>query len=497
LVSLVIVDAQTYSRGLIEASLDGLVVLDASLIITDANRAACRMVGQARKKIIGSPFEQYFVDPKRAADGMQLTLQKNGLTNYELVMLHKARRRLVVSLNASVFRSKDGAAQGIFVSARDVSEQALLQQQVSEQQAYNRSLVEATADALFVVQPDGDIIDVNLAAARLTGYTRKQLVNSAFAGYFTDPASAHAGLRQTMIERRVLDHELTLITRVSRHVPVSFNAGVFQDPSGKARGVLVAARDMTRQKLLEQRLQEKNVELEAASRSKDRFLAGMSHELRTPMNAILGFTGTLLMKLPGPLTRAQEQQLKTVQSSARHLPSLINDLLDVHKIESGKIELKLEPVYCSALLQEVAASMRPLAVAKNLRFTLRMPAKEVMIETDRRALSQIVINFAANAIKFTEQGSVEIALRQRKRQRGSTTAIHVTDTGIGIEPTAQAQLFQAFTQLDQGPTRRRDGTGLGLYLSEKLAHLIGAKIRVASAVGAGSTFTLTIASSSR
>lgn len=185
-----------------------------------------------------------------------------------------------------------------------------------------------------------------------------------------------------------------------------------------------------------------------------------------------------------------------MQSSARHLLSLINDLLDVHKIELGKIELKLEPVSCSALLQEVAATIRPLAVAKNLRFTLRMPKQDVMIETDHRALSQIVINFAANAIKFTEQGSVEIALRQRKGRRGNATAIRVTDTGIGIEPAAQARLFQALTQLESGSTRRRDGTGLGLYLSQKLAHLIGGRISVASAVGMGSTFTLTIASSS-
>ncbi len=117
---------------------------------------------------------------------------------------------------------------------------------------------------------------------------------------------------------------------------------------------------------------------------------------------------------------------------------------------SGKIELKLEPVSCRALLEEVAATVRPLAEAKNLRFILKMPRREVMVETDRRAVSQIVINFAANAIKFTEHGSVEIALRQHQRRRGIATAIHVTDTGIGIEPAAQTQLFQAFTQLELG-----------------------------------------------
>jgi PAS domain S-box-containing protein len=609
-------DERAYNRGLIEASLEGLVAVDLLLNINDVNDAMCRMVGCARGDLIGSPFSRYFTDQTRAANGVRLTLSQGNVANYELVLLGKTGDQTTVSLNASAFRGRDGRIQGIFASARDISEQARLRSQLNEQEAYNRSLVEASADALFVIQPDGDIIDVNEAAARLTGYSPKLLINTAFADYFTDPARARAGIRRTMVETRVLDYEMTLINRQSQPIAVNFNTGVFSDGSGPPRGVLVTARDITRQKAIEQQLrdqqfytrsliesnidalmtidpvgkimdlnrqtelltghsrghligtpfesyftrphqageaitrvlsegqvtdyelttrakngtetvvsynattfydragmlqgvfaaardvtdhkrfelalQEKNVELENADRSKDRFLASMSHELRTPLNAILGFTGTILMKLAGPLTTDQEQQLKTIQSSGRHLLSLINGLLDLAKIESGKVELKLEVVSGGALLEEVCAALRPLAVAKNLSLALQLPRKDVVLRTDRRSLAQIVINLSANAIKFTETGGVILTLRQRRRKGCVATTILVADTGIGIAPVPQFNLFQAFAQLDSSSTRRYDGTGLGLNLSHKLAQLIGGTINVKSKLGKGSVFTVTI-----
>jgi protein-histidine pros-kinase len=198
------------------------------------------------------------------------------------------------------------------------------------------------------------------------------------------------------------------------------------------------------------------------------------------------------MKLAGPLTADQEKQLKTVQSSGRHLLSLINGLLDLAKIESGKVELKLEPVSCGALLEDVSATLRPLAEAKNLTFALQLPRNNVVLRTDRRSLSQIVINLSANAVKFTETGGVVLKLQQRRRKARVVTRIWVTDTGIGIAPAQRPKLFQAFTQLDSGSTRRHDGTGLGLHLSQKLAQLIGGTISVKSELGKGSVFTVTI-----
>jgi protein-histidine pros-kinase len=216
----------------------------------------------------------------------------------------------------------------------------------------------------------------------------------------------------------------------------------------------------------------------------------MSHELRTPLNAIIGFTGTLLMRLPGGLTLEQDKQLRTVQSSARHLLSLINDLLDLAKIESGKGELRLEPKDCRALMAEVATTLRPLAEAKGLRLEVLLPEAARVIRTDQRALRQIILNLAGNAVKFTDQGSVTIALEQSVENEGISTDITITDTGPGIRAEDQPRLFEAFAQIGVGTARRTEGTGLGLHLSQKLAGLLGGSIVFESESGQGSRFRL-------
>ncbi|CAN5371211.1 hypothetical protein BH11PSE11_BH11PSE11_31760 [soil metagenome] len=235
-----------------------------------------------------------------------------------------------------------------------------------------------------------------------------------------------------------------------------------------------------------------NVMLEKASNAKSEFLANMSHELRTPLNAVIGFTGTLLMKLAGPLTPDQDKQLKIVQSSARHLLSLINDLLDVAKIEAGKTQFVPEPVNCRDMLNELVESLRPLASQKQLTLRVDLTEADAFVITDRRALSQIFINLLNNAIKFTDAGEVAVSLGQRQESGETVTEIRVDDTGVGIRPEDQGKLFQAFTQLDSASTRRFEGTGLGLYLTQKLATLIGGWLSVESEFGKGSSFLLTL-----
>ena len=247
-------------------------------------------------------------------------------------------------------------------------------------------------------------------------------------------------------------------------------------------------RDVTDRKRAERALYEKNLELEKASLAKDRFLASMSHELRTPLNAIIGFTGTLLMRLPGPLTADQDHQLQTVRSSARHLLSLINDLLDLAKIESGKVEIVTESVSCQLVVNEVVTTLRPLAEAKGLIFEVSMPAQDVMVQTDRRALSQILLNLTNNAIKFTETGCVRLEV-PKPGADVRKVELRVIDTGLGIKPEDQQKLFKAFTQLGDGHI---GGTGLGLHLSQKLAELLNGSIEFTSEWGKGSTFILSL-----
>ena len=248
-------------------------------------------------------------------------------------------------------------------------------------------------------------------------------------------------------------------------------------------------------KALQERQEEiaaKNRELENANRAKDHFLSHMSHELRTPLNSVIGFTGTVLLRLPGPLNAEQERQLKLAQNSAKHLLALINDLLDLAKIGAGTLQTKFEPTSCRDVLGQVVASLRPQAESKGLRLELSVPSHDVVLHTDTRALTQIVLNLANNAIKFTDQGHVHLLLRQRLTGQGSAVDILVEDTGIGIRAEDLDKLFEAFVQVDDSLQRRREGSGLGLQLSQKLAELLGGRITVYSEYGKGSTFRLTL-----
>lgn len=486
-------ETQFYTRSLIESNIDALMTTDPNGVITEANQQLALLTGYTREELIGTPFKNYFTDPVRAEEGVRRVLREGRVTNYELTACARDGRRTLVSYNASSFRDAGGKLQGVFATAREITKQTILQSQLGEQQAYNRSLIEASADALFVVAPNGIITDVNTQATRITGFTREQLINSGFSNYFTDSAVASAGVQKILVESGgVIGYELVLVTCEGQHVNISLNAGVFTDTAGKPLGVLATARDVTDRKQFERVLQEKNIELENASLAKDLFLAGMSHELRTPLNAIIGFTGTLLMKLPGQLNTAQEKQLLIVQTSAKHLLSLINDLLDLVKIESGKVELYPEPVACKLVLEEVSAQLRPLAEIKGLHFEVSTPSSALMLNTDRRALTQILLNLSNNAIKFTETGRVSIALTQQKTgDVGLCTRFTVDDTGVGIRAEDQPQLFKAFEQLGVVGIRRQ-GTGLGLHLSQKLAQLLGGHIEFTSEYGKGSRFTLVI-----
>jgi PAS domain S-box-containing protein len=395
-----------------------------------------------------------------------------------------------VSFNAGVFTDAAGEPLGILASARDSTAQKQLEQQLRDSQVYTRSLIESNIDALMTTDPIGVITDVNQQMEALTGYPRDELIGSPFKRYFTDPALAQDGIRLVLHEGKVENYELTARSREGHETVVSYNASAFHDQDHKLQGVFAAARDVTERKRFEQTLQEKNLELENANTAKDRFLASMSHELRTPLNAILGFTGTLLMGLPGPLNDEQRRQLDTVLTSGKHLLSIINDLLDLAKIESGKLELTLVPVVCQEVLTEVAETLRPLAEGKGLEFSIDAPDEEITIRTDRRALSQIVINLANNAIKFTDTGSIRLALALA--EGGRWVRFSITDTGVGIAEEDQERLFRAFEQVGEAKTRKFEGTGLGLYISQKLAEILGGQILMDSTQGTGSTFTVSL-----
>jgi PAS domain S-box-containing protein len=416
---------------------------------------------------------------------------------YELTYFRKDGSRFPAVVSVTALRDAQDAIIGYLLIGTDntarqevEAERKKLDQRLRDQQFYTRSLIESHIDALMTTDPLGIITDVNKQMEALTGCTRDELIGAPFKNYFTDPDRAEAAIKLVLGEKKVTNYELTARARNGEKTVVSYNATTFYDRDRKLQGVFAAARDVTERKRFEQTLQEKNIELESANRAKDRFLASMSHELRTPLNAIIGFTGTLLMKLPGPLNGDQEQQLSTVQTSAKHLLSLINDLLDLAKIDSGKVEIKYESIVCQTVVEEVAAALRPLAEGKGLDFSVKAPTGSVRVDSDRRILSQILINLTNNAIKFTDKGKIRIELGTRPVNGHSLATIDVIDTGVGIRPEDKEKLFQAFQQVDMD--RRGEGTGLGLYLSQKLAALIKGRIELESEYGRGSVFRLLI-----
>ncbi|MCA4960799.1 PAS domain-containing sensor histidine kinase [Pseudomonas sp. Y24-6] len=435
---------------------------------------------------------------------------------YELTYIRKDGSRLSAMVSVTSLRDSAEVIIGYLLigtdnTARKQEEatQALLDQRLRDQQFYTRSLIESNIDALMMTNPQGIISDVNKQMMELTGRTRDELIGAPCRNFFTDPARADAAIKRVLSENKVSDYELTVRAYDGTETVVSYNAATFHDRDRKLQGVFAAARDVTERKRFERTLEEKNVELEHASLMKSEFLATMSHELRTPLNAVIGFSEALKDGMVGDMTDTQREYISDIFSSGQHLLSLINDILDLSKVEAGMMALELESVELQGLLSNSLLIVREKAALQRIQLKLETDADLGTFELDLRKTKQIVYNLLANAVKFSAAGGVvTLAVKQVTREQVGIIEgdwpvhgfevpsseheqflqLSVSDTGIGIAQADMDKLFKAFSQIDSSLARKFEGTGLGLAMVKQLTELQGGSVAVASREGAGARF---------
>lgn len=388
-------------------------------------------------------------------------------------------------------------------SREEERNQALVALRESEEKY--RTLVEQAKDGIVIIQ-DGRFVYANPSLVAMSGSTREEIIGTPFVQHVVaEEVPKLIRYHESRMAGVETDsrYETVFRTRLGEHIHAEVSAALIPYHGRPADLVMIRnvnerkkAEDEIRQlnETLELRVAERTRELAAANARlieldllKSMFLASMSHELRTPLNSILGFTGLMLMEMAGPLTEEQTRQLKMVQNGANHLLHLINDILDISKIESGRVDLDVKPFCMTGVVDDVLTAMTPMAQAKGLELARQVPP-DLIVESDQRRVKQVLMNLVGNAIKFSPRGDVRVVVDARAGE----LSVSVSDQGIGIRMEDLPKLFNPFQQVDMTSTKRYEGTGLGLYLCKKILTLLHGTIEVCSELGRGSTFSFRV-----
>ncbi|MEH1767492.1 sensor histidine kinase [Nostoc sp.] len=403
-----------------------------------------------------------------------------------------------------------GSIADFVTLAIEASERNVVQEALRQSEAQFRAIFERSSIGIGLIDMKAQIVDANVALCEILGYSREELYGKTFTDYISTErgdlklykqlmSGIHTDLKRSSrdgfqgskhqeqlgqthhieMERRCLHQNGNLVWT---HISVS----VIPGSNGEPEFFLAMIEDITERKQTELKLRASQEAAEAASRAKSEFLATMSHELRTPLNAIMGLSQLLQQEIVGSLNEKQNEYVSSIYSSGEHLLELINDILDLSKVEAGKEELLLSSLPVSDLCNYAIWTVRDRALEKGLQLTCKIDLEEDICIADERRIKQMLLNLLTNAIKFTPAGQVSLLVK--KVPQGITFT--VSDTGIGIDSSQFKFLFEPFKQLDSRLNRQYEGTGLGLALTRKLARLHGGDVTVTSTLGKGSQFTL-------
>jgi len=405
---------------------------------------------------------------------------------------------------------EDGRIKYLVPEGRDITERKRAEEAVEEAREYAESIAETVREPLVVLDADLRVISANRSFCQ----TFKVTAEETQGQFIYDVGNRQWDIprlrellekilpKNTAFNDFEVEHDFATIGRRI----MLLNARRIYREANKTQMILLAIEDTTERKRAEEALQkahdeleakvaertkelaQANVQLKEMDRLKSEFLATMSHELRTPLNSIIGFTGIILQGIPGELNEEQKKQLSMVYDSAKHLLGLINDILDLSRIESAKMEISTERFKIEDVVSEVAQSLSPMISQKGLRLITEVPDETPEIYSDRKKVFQILLNLVNNAVKFTPAGEVRI----ESKFDNDNLEVSVADTGVGIKKKDIKLLFEAFRQIDGTVQRRYQGAGLGLYLCQKLVTLLGGNIWAESEYGRGSKFTFTL-----
>jgi PAS domain S-box-containing protein len=489
-------DTETLFQAYLETANDMVYTVDLEGRLTFINRYGQNLLRCDEGEWYQKPYISFVAPESQVATAAAFTslIQTGELKDYEFMIQPQGGEPVCMEVNGRVLFRKGKLIGGLGI-ARDITERKRSEQRL---QMFLQA-IESSYDSVMIVALDGTIVYANSATARTFGYDVEAILGQHSSIFYPQPAELSI---EDLIERAVRDDshdalggvqgwsgETTCQRQTREQFPAIVSVSPIPSDQGRPTMVSIICRDITTQKAIQAELATKNLELEQASRHKSSFLASMSHELRTPLTSILGFSSLLLQGLFGELNEKQQSYLKGIEDSGLHLLELIKDILDLSKIEAGKIELDFTPCSLAAICRETIDLVSSQARKKQINVELAITPGLDTIEADELRLRQMLLNLLSNALKFSDPGgSVGVEARRCKGE----IELSVWDHGIGIAEDDLGLLFQPFQQLDNSLSRNHEGTGLGLALTRQFAHLHGGRVTCRSRLGEGSCFTIYI-----